>query len=360
MKIKTLKLQEMVSKAIKGAGNNKLIPITGLIGIEVKDNKLSLICTDATNYIKVSEVVTDVEDFYVTVSAELFSKLISKMTCETVNIEISDNALIIKGNGEYKIDIQLDEYGSIVKFPDKFNEYPLDIENDVYIKKETIDKVLNTNKAAIAVTMEIPCYTGYYFGKDIISTDTFKICATDINVFKEPCLISSQSMELLSVFDDEKISVYNLPNNVMVFTTPNIQVYTVQLDGIEDFAVDAINGLIDTEFESMCKFDKQSMINLLDRISLFISPYDNNNITMTFTDDGILVKSKKSNGSELIKYTEKENYKPFECVLSVEMLLSQIKAQPGEVVELWYGNDTAIKMTCEDVTQIVALSEKAD
>jgi len=32
LKLKTLKLQEMVSKAIKGASNNKMIPITGIGG----------------------------------------------------------------------------------------------------------------------------------------------------------------------------------------------------------------------------------------------------------------------------------------------------------------------------------------
>ena len=37
LEISTLKLQEVVSKAIKGASNNKLIPLTGLLSIEVND-----------------------------------------------------------------------------------------------------------------------------------------------------------------------------------------------------------------------------------------------------------------------------------------------------------------------------------
>lgn len=359
MKIKTSKLQEMVSKVIKCASNNKLIPMTGLIGIEVSDGILSLTCTDATNYMTVSETIEG-EPLYVTVSAELFSKLIGKITSVEVELSVTDNAFIIKGNGEYKLDIQLDEDGSVVKFPNKFKDCNLEENKKQTIKKSTIEKVLNTNKSALATTMEIPCYTGYYFGKDIISTDTFKITATDINVFNEPCLISSQAMELLSVFSTENVDVYMLDNNVMVFDTPNIKVYTIQLEGIEDFAVDAITGLVNTDFDSMCKFNKQMMINLLDRISLFISPYDSNCITLTFTEDGILVKSKKSNGSELIKYTETDNFKAFECTISVELLMAQLKAQSTETTELWYGNDTAIKMCSDDVTQIVALAENAE
>jgi len=38
-------------------------------------------------------------------------------------------------------------------------------------------------------------------------------------------------------------------------------------------------------------------------------------------------------------------------------LESQISAQDGEVVELWYGHEKAIKMTSGKITQIVALLE---
>ena len=48
LSIKTEKLKEMVSRSIKGVGNNKLIPLTSLMAIELKDGKLTLITTDAT------------------------------------------------------------------------------------------------------------------------------------------------------------------------------------------------------------------------------------------------------------------------------------------------------------------------
>ena len=53
--INAVKLQEMVSRASKGVGNNKLIPITSLNCIEVKDNVLTLITTDATNYLYITD-----------------------------------------------------------------------------------------------------------------------------------------------------------------------------------------------------------------------------------------------------------------------------------------------------------------
>lgn len=55
LQIKTTKLQEMLARAIKGASNNKLIPLTSLIAISLKDGELTLITTDATNYLYVRD-----------------------------------------------------------------------------------------------------------------------------------------------------------------------------------------------------------------------------------------------------------------------------------------------------------------
>ena len=118
--LKTEKLKEMVSRAVKGVGNNKLIPLTSLMAIEVKDNKLTLITTDATNYLYVCEDKIVADDFYVVVDANVFSKLISKMTCENVTLEVSSGiwVLNVKGNGNYKIELPLDENGEPIKYPD--------------------------------------------------------------------------------------------------------------------------------------------------------------------------------------------------------------------------------------------------
>ena len=51
----TVKLQDMVAKAMKGASNNKLIPLTNLMAIQLKDHKLTLITTDATNFLYIME-----------------------------------------------------------------------------------------------------------------------------------------------------------------------------------------------------------------------------------------------------------------------------------------------------------------
>ena len=88
LQIKTTKLQEMLSKAIKGASNNKLIPLTGLIAIQLKDNKLTLTTTDATNYLYIQDDNIEGDDFYAVVQVDTFAKLVARMTCETITIDL--------------------------------------------------------------------------------------------------------------------------------------------------------------------------------------------------------------------------------------------------------------------------------
>ena len=354
LSIKTILLQEMVAKATKGASNNKMIPITSLMAIELKDNTLTLTTTDATNTLKIIQKDIQSEDFYVVVPVDIFSKLVAKTTAENITLTLNVNSLEVRGNGTYNIDLPLDEEGNLIKFPIyKFDES---------VEKHTIDStsvkgILTTNKAGLAETMEIPCLTGYYCGEGrVITTDTFKVCDNKVKLFDKPVLIAPELMELLSIVESEKITVQRDEGKIL-FTTATTVIYGADLEGIDDYPIDAIKAYLQTEFKSVCTLPRAALLNVLDRLSLFIAPYDKNALYMTFNHDGLIISSKRSNGTELIKYANTKDFELFTCCVDIELLKSQISAQAGEVVELWYGHEKAIKMVSDKVTQIVALLE---
>lgn len=353
--IATSTLQNMVAKAMKGASCNKMIPLTGLMAIELSNHKLTLITTDATNYLYVREDKVEGDDFYVVIQAEMFSKLIARLTCEKVSLELKDNVLLVSGNGKYSIELPLDEEGELIKYPDPFATFgggaPLED-----INLSTVKLILNTAKSALADTLEVPCYTGYYVGNKIVATDTYKICGIGINLLDEPALISPEMMNLLDIFTDEKIKVIRR-ENVMVFETQNCTLYGTLMDSIDDYQIDAIDGLLEQGFDSSCKLAKAQLLQLLDRLSLFVSPYDKNGIYLTFTRDGLQIESKQANSVETIPYTESNDFRDFTCCVDIEMLHSQIKANTGDGITIHYGEENAIKLTDGNVVQIVALLE---
>lgn len=354
MKINTIKLQEMLSKAVKGVGNNKLLPKTSLMSIRLHNTTLTITTTDATNYLNVREQGVMGDDFYVAVEADTFAKLIAKMSCEYVTLELKDNYLNVIGNGSYKITIPIDEDGEPVEFTDPTNS--MSVANKIgSISRSVLNQILTSVKPSLAITMDYPCYTSYFVSDSVVATDTYKVSVLNKAIIESPCLISSSAMDLLSVISSDMIDIY-ADGDQLLFRGDNITVYTVEAIGIEEYAIEAIHGLAEQSFHSSCKVSKNELLRTLDRINLFVDKGDKGEVCLTFNTGSLMVESKQSNGVETIGYvSESVNPKIFQCSINVNMLMTQVKAQSGDTVEIHYGEDNAIKIVDGDVTSIVAL-----
>ena len=284
IELDTVLFKDMVSRARKGASNNNMIPLTSMMAIELQDNKLTLITTDSKNYLYIIQDNIPGDDFYAVVIVDTFAALVAKTTSETIHLDLKGNSLEFIGNGKYSIELP-DEEGEMIQFPDPRQDVELDVLDDIHLT--TINTILTTVKSSISTTMEELCYTGYYCGDKVITTDGDKICGMNVKLWDEPRLLSAQTMDLLSVMTAENISV-EAGEDIVIFSTPDCVVYGRTMDCIEDFAVEDINKALEKEFTSTCKVKKSSLLQLLDRISLFVAQkVDNNEVFLNFTDKGI-------------------------------------------------------------------------
>lgn len=356
MKIQSVLLKERVSKAVKGAGNNKLIPITELLGIRFKDGILTLETTDATNYLYVQMHVDADEEFYAVVDADLFAKLVAKTTSEFIELKVVSGSPILSfsGNGNYSIEMPLDEDGQIVKFPDPVADVATAKKLDD-VPRSLIVRILSSVKPSLATTFENPCYTGYYCADKVLATDTFKIAGLDEHVFDAPVLLSPQTMDLLGLMSDDKIRA-SCVGNRFIFESSDVIVYSPEMEGKSDFAVDAITGLLSQEFEQSCELQKQEFLGVLDRLALFINPYDKNELRLTFANDGLYVASKAESGVERISYLKNDALSSdFVCSVDIEMLVQEVKAISSDVIQMQYGADNALKLIDGNLTIVLAL-----
>lgn len=356
MKVISSRMKEAVNKAIKGAGFNNLIPITSMIGIKLSDGKLRLFTTDMTNTLCIIIDKVSGDDMDITVDADKFGKLIAKTTSDDIDLSVKDDILYVKANGTYKIPLISDEEG-LVTFP-ALSETKGKGTN---IKLTSIMQAYNINKSALAKTLENPALTGYYCGDMVISTDANVITFNDFKMFEqdEPLLISPQLMQLLTLNKQEDIKLI-VDKTLLTFIADDMVVQGAVMEGIEDFPADDVKAYLDEAFTSSCKVPKDLLLATLDRLALFIEPYDKNGAYFTFGRKGINIHSKKDASTETINYVESKDFEPFVCCVDIPMLKEQLQANPDDTVKICYGNENALKIESGKVTQVIALIEDED
>lgn len=361
MKIRTELLQKMVTKIISGAGNNKMIPITSLIGIEVtKDidepNKsiLTLITTDGSNQLRINETINEeIEEFYTIVNADIFAKLICKTTKEYIGLENKENYLEVIGNGTYKLEIAINEDNEMVKFPDI-----KDIRGEeLTINLNLLQDAIKVAKASVAKTMEVPCLTGYYIGADIVTTNRQLACKLeDCGIkYADPILISSEMAELLLLIEGDEVLDLVRSNNDLIFYNANYTIAGKELEGKELYPIQPITNLTKQEYKNLIQINKQDLLNVLDRMSLFVTDYDKGGVYLTIDANGLAIQSQKSNATEYIDLGKTEDRATFNCLIDIEMLKSQVETISTDLVTIQYGQEKSIKIADGKCTHIISL-----
>lgn len=354
IEINTKTLQNMVNKAVKGASNNKLLPLTSYMKISATDGKLTLLTTDGMNYL---EVCTEnvVDTFSAVVLADMFAKLVNRLSGDTVKLDVTDKYLIVECNGTYKLELLLDEDSNPVDF--NMPQFELDESNTIsQIDRGTVSRIIGSLKQSLAVATVRPHYCCYRVGDEIVATDTVVISILNKKVFDTAHLISAECMNLLdTVVDEGKVaSVYQL-DGALVFTTDTATLYTREPNGIENFNVSAIKGYANADFPSKCTVSTKALINALDRIALFVGEYDAGAVTLKFDEDGITISSKNISGVESVAYETVELTDTYECVCDVMSALTLLKAQQSDVFTLYFGGEQTVKFVDGDLVTILAL-----
>ena len=360
--IKTSKLQSMLNKAIKCSGNGATNVLTAMVHVELENNVLRLTTTDINNYLTI--IANDIagDDISFTVSVEKFSKLVSKTSTEEVSISVNDEYISITGNGTYKIPLQFDVNGEQIRYPNHEINTP---DESGTIKVSTIKNIILHNKPELAVTDEEPCLTGYFCTDECTaSADTFNICRNDVALFKTDLLVQPLVFDLLSMSLDDEIS-YKLSDNDILFESASIKLFSHLMEGKEKYSklMTVVNDCAETEYVSTCVLPKTALLNVIDRLSLFIGDNDENGVYMTFTKNGVKVETINGSAIESIPYQSSDNFKDFRCLIGVDSLKRQLSSVVGEAVNVHYGGtQKTVTIKQDNATHIISLLKdgKAD
>lgn len=349
--ISTEVLQRLMARAVKGVGGDRSNPLTSLICLKLERNVLTAVTTDGVNYLYVKESCEG-DDFYVVAEVEQLSKLVSKLTCEAVELTVADKALEIKGNGKYRIELPLDE-GEYVVYPDPISE--MDLANSKVSEAciSSVKAVVSSLKSFLATSFEVPCYRGYYIGESAVATDNCIMGSVDADLLGTAVLLSSRMLDLVSLTTADTSQVY-ITDDVIAWVSPDCAVYGPLMEGLEDYPVEGIKNYLNQDMDSKCEVDKGQLLDALGRIALFVGAYDDGVIKLTFTNKNLSIESKQSTGVETISYLKAAKSKGFSGLTNVEELINLVKAYPENHVKIQYGSDRALKLAAGSLSFVIA------
>lgn len=295
-KIATTKLHQILSKVSKGIGKSKVFPVTEYLQINLFEGVLSITATDTINFIHAHETGVEGEDGTIIVQADQLIKLVSKTTKEEMKFNFDGAALVAKGNGTYKLPIFEDE---------EFPEYTFNHSTEgKTIKTSLLKDAFNINEASISHDMVMPCLTGYNVGDTCVTTDGVKMCINNNLIFEgteERMLITQDLANLIHALTHDEVLVQKEGNKIL-FTTPSIVIFGTELDGLEEYP--DIAPLAELEYSNQAQLSKSDLMNVLDRLSIFVDKNDNYGIRLNFVDEGVTIEDIKKNSSEFLQYGE--------------------------------------------------------
>ena len=270
-------LLENLNMIQRGLPSKSPMPI--LTGIKLYATDTDLFMTSSNSDISVEVDINDTslnisQPGQTVVPGRFFIDIIRKINSKKVNLYLSDDKiLVIKADrGEYKLHIM-----DPVDYP-KIDFVVL--ENPLAISSDILKDVIKATVFATSTSEKKPILTGVNFKKVenkliVTATDSFrlsqKVISIDENYNDFNVTIPNKSLdELLKSLDqyNEKVNLYFGSNKLLV-SFKNVSFQTRLLDG----NYPDTSRLIPAEFPIVLKFNKDELMDAVERVSL-LSPRD--------------------------------------------------------------------------------------
>lgn len=355
-----------VSKAILSAvDGNEASTINETLELVVKNDIFSMNVTNREYYTRVTCNAPDEEDFHATVNANLFLKLVSQITTDTVEFFIKDNALTIKGNGVYKLPLIYDN--------DKLLELPEitigTVTNEFDVDSEILVGILNYNSKQLNVGVPTRAVQRMYYIDDK-GAITFTTGAC-VNSFELPSsiklLLTNRIVKLFKLFKGKTVHVvmgHDSQNGMTItkvkFTCDNIMITAIVSNDDDLFnsvPVAAIRGRATASLPYSVNFSKESLLSAINRLMLFDSigtSYSSIGIFDFGTEYVTLYDSKKENNEQI--YYDNDNTGITDNQL-ISLDLSDLKAVletcDEQYVNFDFGDGQAVRISRANVRNII-------
>lgn len=359
MIIRTELLQESCSKLLSAVDSNVLSSITDTLEISAEKDLFVMSVTNREYFVRIS-IETPVEkQFYATVNASLFLKLVSKVTSETIELIIEDRSLLVRCNGDYRIPLIYDG--------EELMHLPR-IEIQEVSEKTTIDSsilrsIVNYNSKELGKGMiSKPIQKLYYVDKEGAVTFTTGACVNKFDIpLTSKLLLNDKLVKLFKLFGDTKVDVtvgHNPVGNgafvtVVEFDAPLLSI-TSALSCDDSmaikFPVEAIRSRANSSYPYTISLNRDLFVMAIERLMLFSSSDNTSEFSTTiqlqFSSDSVRVTDRNNVNYEEIPYTSKsDNITEYTALINSSDLTKTLLSSTNQFITIEFGNSQAFVLS---------------
>lgn len=317
MVIRIEEIQSACSKILAAVDSNSVSALTETLQLTTRGKELFLNVTNNEYFAKVKLEMKEPVEFNATVNANLFLKLISQITTETIELSVTETALILKGNGTYNLPLIFDG--------DRLMELPEIIINNpttsFSIDSSILQSILQFNSKELSKgIISRPIQKLYYMDELGAITFTTGACVNSFSLEKPvKVLLNDRLVKLFKLFKDGPVNFtlgYDTLSDGVIQTKVRFESEDISLTAIlscddtmlQSYPVNAVRARANSDYPYSVNISREQLIQTINRLLLFtsangardiINPYS----TFEFKPDRVVVWDTHHENFEEVFYT---------------------------------------------------------
>lgn len=317
MILSTQNFKDVCSLILAATDSNEISTLTETLELVSEGKTLFLNVTNKEYFCSVKFDLDHEEEFHATVNATLFLKLIAAVTTETIELEMHDNYITVKANGNYKIPLIFEN--------DKLMELPLiTIDNktvEMNIAGAVLESILNYNTKELAVgSLAKPVQKMFYVDEQGCITFTSGACVNSFTLEKPiKILLNSRLVKLFKLFKNDMVKFtlgYDPISDTIIQTKVAFATNKIKLTAItgcddsllNQVPVGAIRNRATKSYPHSVVLNKEALVDAVNRLLLFSAGYGSKeNVkpysTFEFDTDSVTIYDNNRENTEVLKYS---------------------------------------------------------
>ena len=357
-------LQQHCSVILQALDANALAVITETLELKTEGTMLYMNITNREYFAQVKLDIGEQINFHATVNANLFLKLVAQITTDTIELNVIDNSLILKGNGTYKLPL-IFEGENLLALPEiKINN----VTSEFNVDSAILLSILQYNSKELNKgTITKPVQKLYYVDECGAITFTSGACVNSF-MLQQPIkiLLNDRVVKLFKLFKNGAVKFslgYDAITDEIIQTKVRFENDTISITAIlscddtllRSVPVTAIRGRATAEYPCSITINKDELVQTINRLMLFtgkdaINCYN----TLVFKKDSMIVYDTRRDNKEEVYYNNSVSNldEDYETMVDSKDLKLTLETCTEQYLTIHFGNKTAIVISRGNVKNV--------